>query len=457
MDDQNQPWVQSVEKVRAYLAHVVMDANSTPESAKLASDALRRAADDLLPHNLSAGPSMRSIGDLVDGALARAMARAEGREIPVPLPWPELSRIYRGGLWPGMHLVVAGTGAGKTQFALQIAANAAKQGIGVGYVGLELDELQVTLRLASLLDGVVPWSDWYTGCRDEHGRVNREQLERLPKALDAIRPFPIKLDFAAPNGWPASRLASVVREVRAAHPDQSKPVLVVLDFLQLVSDEPGDRGVELKERIGRAAYVARQVAAEQNAAILLISSTARINYMSGEQACGVARAVQDEWNALHNPDAIVGLGKESGETEYAADSVAVLARMTDLPDGRSGSVVLVAVPKVRAGRARWDVLRFNGHRFESMEGARRGEASEQDAAYAHVQRLQADREKKSKGSRRNTESDTPSTPTAEPARASGVQKATKGGKRPGGGLQRIMRRESVNEPPYDPTPDENDA
>lgn len=328
------------------------------------------------------GQAMSPIGSLLDDALARTTARAEGQEVPVPMPWPEIASIYRGGLWPGMHLLVAGTGAGKTQWALQLALHAAQQGIGVGYIGLELDKLQVTLRLASLVDGRVPWSDWFTGCRDDRGVVNREALGRLPAALDKLRALPVHLEFARPGGWPASRLTEVVREVRTAHPDQSKPVLVVLDFLQLVGDEPGTRGVELRERIGRAAYFARQVASEQNAAVLLISSTARTNYMGGEEMAATARAVEDG-QGLHNPDAIVGLGKESGETEYAADSVAVLARMASV-NLHNGRAILFAAPKVRAGRARWDALKFNGHRFNGLEQAHIGAASEADEAHAAV-------------------------------------------------------------------------
>jgi hypothetical protein len=396
--DEVEPLVSELQHRVHELARLDGEARTT-KLHELAREATR-AATGAKPTEL------RSIGALVDGALVRVMARANGGETPVPMPWPELSAIYRGGLWPGMHLLVAGTGVGKTQWSLQLAHHAAANGIRVGYVGLELDELQVTLRLASLVDRTVPWSDWFVGCRDDNAADRAHKLGRLPAALDALRGLPIRLDFASPHGWPASRLGDVAREVRASEPDATKPILVVLDFLQLVGDEPGDqRRVELRERIGRAAYQARAVAIEHNAAVLLISSTARENYLSGEVLAALAGADVDG-HELRNPDSIVGMGKESGELEFSGDSVAVMARMAHVElDG--GRAILFSVPKVRAGRARWDALRFNGHRLDSLRepAGQVGERMRVESAVEAAVALGADKLRKGSGRTKRDESE----------------------------------------------------
>lgn len=49
---------------------------------------------------------------------------------------------------------------------------------------------------------------------------------------------PFCCDHGFARGWPASRLATLVEAARRKHP--SGPLLVVLDYLQLIGDEPGE-------------------------------------------------------------------------------------------------------------------------------------------------------------------------------------------------------------------------
>src|SRR5689334_24475880 len=53
-----------------------------------------------------------TIAEMVLPALQRAERRQSGEERPVPLPFPSYEKILGGGLWPGVHMKVAGTGVG---------------------------------------------------------------------------------------------------------------------------------------------------------------------------------------------------------------------------------------------------------------------------------------------------------------------------------------------------------
>jgi len=179
---------------------------------------------------------------------------------------------------------------------------------------------------------------------------------------DLLRTLPISFEIAGPHGWPAKRLGAAVEDLQARWGGKTgKPPLVVLDYLQVVASDPKERQ-DLRERIGRAAYEGRAVAREHDAAVLLVSSTARDNYkaLSGEDK---------PWN--RPASTVVGLGKESGEIEFAADSVMALVaepwRGRD-SDGQAcppkdGTHVHLAVAKVRAGRSRWVEMRFDGGSF----------------------------------------------------------------------------------------------
>jgi len=180
--------------------------------------------------------------------------------------------------------------------------------------------------------------------------------------------LPLHLEVAPPYGWKPDRLRTAVAALCAEHAPDKYPPLVVLDFLQLVS---GDKGQPLRERIQQAAYEARAVARDYNAAVLVVSSTARDNYgtLGGTPTDGSKKA---PWKAP--AAALVGLGKESGEVEYAADAVLTLVSEpwgTHTPPPE-GTHVHMAVAKQRAGTSGWCELRFDGGRFtEPARGKRR--------------------------------------------------------------------------------------
>lgn len=327
----------------------------------LSADTLAKGAAEL-----EANAPPPTLASILGPALDRMDARARGEEKPITTPWRDYNdALPGGGLWPGCHVLVAGTGVGKSTWALQLALHAARAGTPVAYVGLELDDTQIALRLVADV-AKLRWSDLYTGAG---AAKNEKDRDKARAAADSLRGLPFYVEHGSPMGWSAADLQSLADRMRKSHPGEA-PMLLVLDFLQVLGAEPEAGRQELRERIGRAAYVARQIARTHNAAVLVISSLARGSYNAAdllEQAKPIAEKTKREGGLvlerrLLNPDAIVGLGKESGEIEYAADSVTVALRVRDLP-ADDDSRVLFALPKLRAGRESWCELMFNGARF----------------------------------------------------------------------------------------------
>lgn len=315
--------------------------------------------------------SLKKLNDILPAAMARVLRRAEGQEKPIPLPWPSLAAHYGGGWWPGVHFICSGTGIGKTAAALQMAMHSAKEGFPVAYIGLELEEMQIALRLVGEW-GHVPWSPLYTGSAPP-GDIGKAQSAMLDLMAQNLPFFPI---FSRPQGWPPSELLSVAEAIRAEYPEGkdedgtvvpgSRPIMLVLDFLQIIGEEHNDPR-ELRERIGRAAYLTRYIAAQLNMVVIVISSIARDKYSV------LSRAFQEagiDWEEstdtparpikrrMKNPDALVGLGKESGDIEFSGDSVSAIARIPGSDD------VLWATAKGRATGASWSPMRFTGFRYE---------------------------------------------------------------------------------------------
>lgn len=323
---------------------------------------LRELAQDTATPDATADRG-RPLADVLGEAFDHMDARGEKREKPIVTPWADFNeQLPGGGFWPGCHVLVSGTGAGKSTWALQLALHAARNGTAVAYAGLELEDTQIALRLAGEL-AKVGWSNLYTG---ESSIDDRAKARAVQSELAAL---PFYLESGDAMGWAASSMQTAAARLRKEHP--AAPILIVVDFLQLVGPEPNMGRQDLRERIGRAAYMARDVARRFGACVLLVSSVAREAYakVNGTDALELA-GLDAEMDGsivlerfMRSPDSIVGLGKESGEIEYAADSVTVAV---GLPRKRGDThrAVVFATPKLRAGRPGWCALHFNGHRFD---------------------------------------------------------------------------------------------
>jgi replicative DNA helicase len=310
------------------------------------------------------------ISALEPGAIEQCMRRKRGDEIPVESPWAALNNTLGGGLWAGLHVLVAGTGVGKTQLSLQIASHCAARGTPVGLVVLELDESQLLHRLREETCRV-SWS------RAFYGHISDAEATRLQQPSTAG--IPIYADFGDAHGWPSTRLEHVAYHLRKRHP--TGPALIVLDFLQLVASDGPDSRIDLRERIGIAAYRARNVARRFGVSVLVISSTSRESYKTLNEKMSKAGLVTERRGhttrrAVLYPDTLIGTGKEAGEIEYAADSVTVLMRpvfdASSLDPEISGrieqgaKIIVAATVKVRAGETSWFAFAFARGRLEAL-------------------------------------------------------------------------------------------
>lgn len=350
MTSENESAVESLEKMG-------------PDARKAKEETERRAVLD------KEAPLVR---DFLKESLALMKARATQKARPIPLPWESVADALGGGMWPGLHIFTGATGTGKTQFALQVAWKASGEGVPVLYVGLELGKLDVTARLLALAAGdaggrTPKWSDLYLGKNDPSGeRIESLMTKHGPEI--AARPF--RAEFGPPHGWPFDRLYERAKALRDENPETepgSLPMLVVLDFLQAVGSPEGDQAMTLRERIGRAAYTGRAVARDFGAAVLMVSSVSRESANKARVATeankeGVLPPGYPGALGETHPSDLVGLGKESGDIEYAADSVMTLVRDT-YDKARRATPMWLAVAKVRAGEPSWCALEFNGSTF----------------------------------------------------------------------------------------------
>jgi len=132
------------------------------------------------------------------GALDALRARARGEAKPIPLPWPRLAEALGGGLWPGLHVLCAATGIGKTAAALQIAFSALRAGAPTLYVGLELGAVDITARAITIAENNgSQWSELTTAGPNALARL-APRARRTARARAA--PAPLRLRGAQRMG-----------------------------------------------------------------------------------------------------------------------------------------------------------------------------------------------------------------------------------------------------------------
>lgn len=311
---------------------------------------------------------LNRVGKKSEALLARLHRRFTGADKPIPAPWPSLNTAMGGGIWPGLHMITGGTGTGKSQLALQLALHAAHHGTAVLYAALELGDLDLFARLLALESeeagkaaGVPPvkWSRLYLG-----------KAAAPAGAAEGLAALPFHWCMPRPHGWSYDEITRHAEAMRFLHPD--KPLLLVIDFAQILASPPDVRGEDTITRISKAGYAARAVARDLDAAVLLLSAVAREYYGTldvAEKKPKDKKPSGDKKDAFvfnaRSAAALVGLGKGSGDLEFACDSVIALAR------GERGASMTtpihLAVAKLRAGVPGWVHLRFDGSRFDEAQ------------------------------------------------------------------------------------------
>jgi hypothetical protein len=320
-----------------------------------------------------------TLAEGMEASLARMERRATGQEKPLPLPWPGLAAQLGGGLWPQTFTLLVGTtGSGKSQLAVQASLHAARQGTPVLYVALELDRLGMharTLALALRDDGpkhAPKWSELYLG-------EDRDAVARARKVSLEVAALPFHLEVGDIRGWSYSYLHGLAEGMRLKY---GKPFLLVLDFLQLVDGGGDSDDRDMRLRMKNAANAGREVARRvEGATVFYLSGTSRENYatLTGEESKDKkGKPTKTTPLGQGNPARLVGAAKESGDVEYGADALLVLASEPWPGDGNApppdGTHAWVAVAKVRAKarsagvRPGWVALRFDGSCFHEPPG-----------------------------------------------------------------------------------------
>lgn len=232
------------------------------DSATIAAEAIARI-DGAVVGSGVLNSSMTTLDGAMDAAIA-AMEAAQDRKGPAGISTGFQCIDDRlGGLEPGHVYVLAGRpGMGKSALGHGIAINAARSGVGVLELSLEMSAVQLGRRALSAASGVAQ-----IGLKTGH--INNEHAERLVRARRELAGLPLTIDDA--GGQTPAMIAAKARAAKRKH----GLGLLMVDHLNLMRAEDADARHGDTSATGKASNMMLQVAKDCGCPVLLLAQLNR--------------------------------------------------------------------------------------------------------------------------------------------------------------------------------------
>jgi replicative DNA helicase len=210
------------------------------DPAEVATDAIERLDAVVQGRARTATPRIM-LGAAVAKAMEASRLASEGKAPRgAPTGLRSLDRALSGGLLASNFYVMAGRpGMGKTMLALEVAKGAARSGVGVMFVSLEMDAIELSQRSMS--------SELYRQGRHlsyqdiAMGSVPGGLDDAFERAYEALERLPLVIEQQP--GLTMGQIASRARQARNSFQRAGiKFGLIVTDHIGLIAPSPAYRG-----------------------------------------------------------------------------------------------------------------------------------------------------------------------------------------------------------------------
>ena len=279
-------------------------AYNAPEDTKEVVDRAEQMLFDVTGRSVRA--SYQGLSDIMSDYFVslEEMSKNKGMRQGIYTGFPDIDgRLL--GLRPGQMVVIgARPGVGKTSFALNLALNAAAEGVSVAFFSLEMSKVEIAQRLLA--------SQARIDLRDiRGGRIKRDQWDQILQATSELSSLDMMIDDTP--GTTITEIRAKSRRMLDSRLKQGKLCVVIIDYLQLLSPPEGQRRSD-----SRATEVS-----EMSRGIKIMAKDLGLPVIALSQ---LNRAVTDRKGKRPELSDL----RESGSIEQDADIVVLLDRsMTD--------------------------------------------------------------------------------------------------------------------------------
>lgn len=304
-----------------------------PDSINEVVDEAEKILFQATEHSVSA--SFHSMSELLTEAFNHItkISQQQNKLAGVPTGFKDVDDLFHGLRGGDLIILAARPGVGKTSFALNIAANAAKAGYPTAMFSLEMSAEQLVERVLCSQANV-------NMQHVRNGFVSEADWQQMASAMSVLENIPLMIDDTPGLSIMEAR-AKARRELRG-----QENGLIIVDYLQLMQTtarRDGNRAVE----VGELSRGLKILAKEMNMPVIALSQ--------------LSRAVEQRGK---NKRPMLSDLRESGSIEQDADIVAFIDRSMDEEEAESdgrpdwGTATLI-VAKYRNGPTRDITLSWN--------------------------------------------------------------------------------------------------
>lgn len=290
----------NLRKRAAALCNESVQAMATVSNVREHVETLERGLNDLVSNHEGASGFQAAFAC----DIRKDLFRGAGKTRRVPTGWTDIDQKVRG--WPRgkMSIIAARPSMGKSAFAVCAARRVAEQGLGVGFVSMEMAEDEIWARLAADLAYSNGSGPEYEAVMN--GKANPIQIRQMEDAVDIARGLPL-----AVNDRSAQKVADIYRWARRLDREfrngGRKLDVLIVDYLQLARPEKNRNGNKVQEVTDVSADLLA-LAKDMDVALIALSQLSRAPEQRG------------------NPRPQLSDLRDSGSLEQDADMVGMLFR-----------------------------------------------------------------------------------------------------------------------------------
>ena len=254
-------------------------------------------------NNITLEEKKPSVGSAIGTLINDAIDRRQGNAPPIPSSgFADLDYAIGGGLRPGRLIVIAGRpGMGKSVIMVSSAEAVSRKGFGALINSLELDDAELSARLAAKIMArssfPLTYSDILTG------NLADEDIERLRDVRSRVESYPLSIDCGAGISIAQIEARAKRTQDRLARKGSSLSVLYV-DYLGLVAASDRYKGRKVDET-GEIALGAKNIAKRLGVCVVLFSQLSRA-VESRDDKRPIMSDLRDSGNIEEHAD-VVGL------------------------------------------------------------------------------------------------------------------------------------------------------
>ena len=249
----------------------------------------------------------KPMNKLLEGAFEelKQLKEQQGEMVGVPTGFVDVDNLFHGFRGGDLVILAARPGVGKTSFALNMAVNAAKTGVSVAFLSLEMSASQLVQRILCS-EARLSLS------KIRSGHIGKADFVALRDAAATLSKLDIVIDDT-----PALSILELRAKARRELRNKEKG-LIVVDYLQLMQPATARRDGNRAVEVGEISRGLKVLGKEMNMPVLALSQLSR----SIEQRGGKKRPMLSDL-------------RESGSIEQDADIVMFIDRSMNEQEAES--------------------------------------------------------------------------------------------------------------------------